>query len=85
MICAMKSMQALHEEIEADLAATGMAPTRFGVEVDGDRHMVRRIRAGRPVTLAKADKIIAYIKSNPPPKRRQRRRRPVASALALVA
>lgn len=81
----MKSMQALLAEIEAYLAATGIAPTRFGVDIDGDRHLVRRIRSGRPVTMAKAERIIDYIRSNPPPKRRGRARRRIASALSLVA
>ncbi len=79
----MTTMKALRAEIEAYLAATGMAPTRFGVEIDGDRHMVRRIRSGRPVTIAKADRIIEYIRSNPP--KRPRRRRKLASAFHLVA
>ena len=83
--CVMKSMKALLAEIEAYLAATGIAPTRFGVDIDGDRHLVRRIRSGRPVTMAKAERIIDYIRSNPPPKRRGRARRRIASALSLVA
>lgn len=75
-------MKALLLEIEAYLKACGMAPTRFGVEVDRDRHMVRRIRAGRPVTMEKAERIIDYMRKNPPPKPKRRR---LASALDLFA
>lgn len=80
----MNSMKALLNEIEAYLRACGMAPTRFGVEVCNDRHLVRRVRAGRAVTIAKAERIIDYMRRNPPPKPIRRRRR-VASALSLVA
>ncbi len=76
-------MKQLRAEIEAFLAAHDMAPTRFGVEVDRDRHMVRRIRAGRPVTMAKAERIMNYIRKHPAP--RSKRRRRVASAFGLVA
>jgi len=80
----MDSMKALLNEIEAYLRASGMAPTRFGVEADNDRHLVRRVRAGRPVTIAKAERIINYMRENPPPKPIRCRRR-VASPLSLVA
>lgn len=80
----MRSMRQLRAEIEAYLAATGMAPTRFGVEADRDRHLVRRIRAGKPVTMAKAERIMDYIRSNPPKAPRRRRGR-ILSAFDLCA
>lgn len=80
----MRSMKQLRSEIEAYLAATGMAPTRFGVEADRDRHLVRRVRAGKPVTMAKAERIMDYIRRNPPRSHRRRRGK-VATAFDLCA
>ena len=82
----MNSMQRLLAEIEAYLAASGMGQTEFGVRADRDRSLMTRLRQGRQVTLAKADRIIAYMRKNPPakPAKRPRRRR-VASPLSLVA
>lgn len=82
----MNSMQRLLAEIEAYLAASGMGQTEFGVRADRDRSLMTRLRQGRQVTLAKADRIIAYMRKNPPAKpiKRQKRSR-VASPLSLVA
>lgn len=81
----MKSMKALLAEIEAYLRETGMTATRFGVLADKDRHLVWRIRDGRPVTMAKAERVLLYIKRNPPRKPCKRPRRKGASALDLCA
>lgn len=81
----MNSMKALLAEIEAYLRATGMTATRFGVLADKDRHLVWRIRDGRPVTMAKAERVLLYIKRNPPSKPAKRPRRKGASALDLCA
>jgi hypothetical protein len=80
----MNIMKQLRAEIEAYLKATGMPPTNLGIEVDGDRSLVSRIRAGRPVTMAKAERIMNYIRKHPAPKQRRPRRR-MPSALSIVA
>jgi hypothetical protein len=55
------SQQELLERIERYLIRHKMAPTTFGVEVMRDRHLVRRLRAGRSITLRTADRIWDYM------------------------
>ena len=81
----MSSMQRLLAEIDAYLIASGLGPTEFGVRADRDRSLMTRLRQGRPVTLAKADRIIAYMRKNPPAKPIKRQRRKVGASLSLVA
>ncbi len=51
----------LLSEIEAFLAATGMAATALGREAVNDSHLVARLRKGNSVTLKTADKVRAYL------------------------
>ena len=51
----------VRSRISAFLECTGMSPTRFGRMAVGDPHLVRRIEAGRSLTLRTADRILAFI------------------------
>lgn len=66
----------LLSEIEAFLAATGMAATALGREAVNDSHLVARLRKGNSVTLKTADKVRAYL---------ARQRQPQASLVAREA
>ena len=60
--------------VEKFLKQTSMYPTTFGEKVMGDRHLVRRLRAGGSVMLPTADKIKAFIAANTPkPKAKKKR------------
>ncbi len=55
-------MEKILSDIEAFLATHGIAPTRFGDEALGDRHLVRQLREGRrlwPETEAKVRKFMS--------------------------
>jgi len=56
----------LLKAVEAFLATTGMAPTRFGRDVMGEASLVARLRDGRSLSLKNANKVIAFIKANEP-------------------
>lgn len=43
-----------------------LSPTAFGERVNGDRHLVHKLRRGKTVTLLTADKIRAFIASGKP-------------------
>lgn len=68
------SREVLLGEVEAFLDASGMSPSVFGEKLMNDRHLVRRLRAGREVTLTTADRIRGFISENQkqPPKREAR-------------
>jgi phosphopantothenoylcysteine decarboxylase/phosphopantothenate--cysteine ligase len=66
----------LLSEIEAFLAATGMAATALGREAVNDSHLVARLRKGNSVTLKTADKVRAYL---------ARQRQPRAAPASFVA
>jgi phosphopantothenoylcysteine decarboxylase/phosphopantothenate--cysteine ligase len=66
----------LLSEIEAFLAATGMAATALGREAVNDSHLVARLRKGNSVTLKTADKVRAYL---------ARQRQPQATPASFVA
>ena len=51
----------VRSRIVAFLESTGISPTRFGRMAVGDPHLVRRIEAGRSLTLRRADRILAFI------------------------
>lgn len=54
--------QSLLAEVEAFLAETKIAPSRFGLDAMGDGALVKQIREGeRSLTLKNADKILRYI------------------------
>ena len=55
------SREILLGEVEAFLDTTGMSPSVFGEKLMNDRHLVRRLRAGREVTLTTADRIREFI------------------------
>lgn len=48
---------ALLAEIEAYLDASGMGPTVFGLEICNDANLLKRMRAGREIKLAIAERI----------------------------
>ena len=66
----------LLSEIEAFLAATGMAATALGREAINDSHLVARLRKGNSVTLKTADKVRAYL---------ARQRQPRATPASFVS
>lgn len=55
------SREVLLGEVESFLETTGMSPSVFGEKLMNDRHLVRRLRAGREVTLTTADRIRDFI------------------------
>jgi hypothetical protein len=57
----MSTRQKLIEEIEKFRKAFKMPMGQFGEEAIGDRALVTRLRAGRDVTTATADRIRAYM------------------------
>lgn len=63
-------------EIEAYLAATGIAATALGREAVNDSHLVARLRKGNSVTLKTADKVRAYL---------TRQRQPSVTPASFVA
>lgn len=81
----MITIQHILAEVEAFLRETGMPPTRFGLEVDKDRTLVIRLRQGRSVTLAKAERIMEYIRKHKPARKPRKGQRRTASAVSLVA
>ena len=73
----------VRSRIGAFLESTGISPTRFGRMAVGDPHLVRRIEAGRSLTLRRADRVLAFIADyaggsggarDPPPRPRYRER-----------
>jgi 5-formyltetrahydrofolate cyclo-ligase len=63
------SNSSLLQEIERFLDRSELSASAFGQEVMGDRHLVRRLRDGKTVTLPTADKIRGFIKDwKPRPK-----------------
>ena len=65
------SREVLLREVEAFLDASGMSPSVFGEKLMNDRHLVRRLRAGREVTLTTADRIRGFISENQKPASKQ--------------
>ena len=53
--------EALLAQIEAFLNRHHISPTKFGEVAANDRHFVRQLRAGRTVTLRKAQKVHEYM------------------------
>lgn len=55
--------QGLLAEVEAFLAETKIAPSRFGLDAMGDGALVKQLRDGeRSLTLKNADKVLRYIR-----------------------
>lgn len=57
----------LLSRVEAYLKATGVRPSRFGLEVMGDGGLVTQLRAGRSLSLKNAVKVVTYIEANHAP------------------
>lgn len=81
----MITIQHILAEVEEFLRATGMPPTRFGLEVDKDRTLVIRLRHGRSVTLAKAERIMEYLRKHKPARKSRKGQRRTSSAISIVA
>lgn len=62
--------QELLNAVEAFLARTGMAHTRFGREVMGDGALVQHLRGGRSLSLANANKVLSFMRSYKPARRK---------------
>ena len=61
----MDTRSELLKEIDQFLSSNpSITPTRLGLEVANDGHLVRRLRSGRDITLSKADAIRVYIAEN---------------------
>ena len=52
---------ALLHEIEAFCARHGISDTAFGRLASRDGHLVRNLRAGRSISLSRADRIRAFM------------------------
>jgi len=72
----------LNTEIDAFLTRTGMAPSMFGLKSCGDKHVVRRLRMGRSVTLRTADHIRKFMQDYSPASGKQRPKFRAAGAAA---
>lgn len=66
----MTDSRTLLAEIDAFLAAKGMAPSTFGMKVLNNSKLIDRLRAGGSVRLETAEKIREFI--GPPAKRKRR-------------
>ena len=55
------SAMQLLSEIEAFLKRTGMPATNFGLEAVNDGHLVKRLRAGKGLTLSRVDRIREFM------------------------
>lgn len=64
-----KPEHTLLADVEAFLKRTGMTPTRFGVLSTGERGLVRRLRDGRTVQLATAEKLWRFMANHKPGRR----------------
>jgi hypothetical protein len=61
-------LEALLKEVEAYMAATGMAHSTLSkAAVHGDGNVIKRMRQGRPVTTKISSKLRQYMEANPPP------------------
>ncbi len=50
-------------QIEAFLNATGMSPTRLGLDATGEGGLVKSIRAGRSITLRTGRRLVEFMDS----------------------
>lgn len=51
----------LLEQIEAFLDATGMSPTRLGLDATGEGGLIKSIRDGRSITLRTGRRILDFM------------------------
>lgn len=57
----MMTDQDLLSQVDAFLASTSMAPTRFGIEALGDGGLVKGMREGRSLSLRNAEKLVTFM------------------------
>lgn len=62
----MSEIDEILREIDAYIAACGMAPSTFGRQAVNDGKLVRRLRDGGNITLTVASRIRAYMADHPP-------------------
>lgn len=55
--------KALLEQIDAFLSATGMSPTRLGLDATGEGGLVKSIRDGRSITLRTGRRLVEFMDS----------------------
>lgn len=55
------SDEELLQEIETFLDATGMSPTRLGLDATGEGGLVKSIRAGRSITLRTGRRLLDFM------------------------
>lgn len=81
----MTRHQTLLRRIEAHCLIRGIPVTRFGRQAVNDGHLVRKLRAGKTITLKTLDKIEAMLASRGDPRaaRRRRQRRIAMPELAM--
>ena len=60
----MNMTEKLLADIRDFLRVTGMAPSRFGAESCGNRHLVLRLKAGASVGVPRYEEIRAYMDAN---------------------
>lgn len=63
---AQSSQSDLLSAIEDYLERKNLSASAFGESINGDRHLVHKLRRGKTVTLLTADKIRAFIMSGKP-------------------
>lgn len=59
----MSEQDRLFAEIKRFLKRTGMSPTRFSIESTGDRAFYTRLKAGKGLTLERADRVRTYMRN----------------------
>ena len=62
----MTETQSLLREIEAFCAGADMSPSYFGKRAVNDGKLVKRLRDGRQITMAKAEAVRRFIASRRP-------------------
>lgn len=73
----------LLDEIDAYLAETGMAPTKFGIEAVNDGHLIRDLKDGVSIGAKKIDRVREFMASSR--EGRPQRRSPLARAHSAAA
>lgn len=53
--------KALLEQIDAFLSATGMSPTRLGLDATGEGGLIKSIRQGRSITLRTGRRLVEFM------------------------
>ena len=53
--------EALLKQIDAFLTATGMSPTRLGLDATGEGGLIKSIRDGRSITLRTGRRLVEFM------------------------